>query len=121
MHGQSLNGDEMIKIKGMRDIQTLRRVGHNVATGTRAQAVRELAYLELSKDQLERELEIWAGNRKRAENRLQSVRERIALLQGSVMGETKPSAKRHAASPDQGAGDDNQEAETPWREVTLEY
>ena len=117
MHGQRLSGDEMIKSKGIRDIQTSCGLAHGGVTGTRAQIVNNLAYLERSKDQLERQLEIWTSNRKRAENRLQSVRQRIALLQVAL----EPSAKRCAPSPDQKAEDDPQEAGTPWREVALEY
>ena len=107
----------MIKIKGMRDVQTLCGLAHDAVTGTRAQIVNKLAYLEHSKDQLERELEIWTSNRKRAENRLQSVRQRIALLQVAP----EPSAKRRASSPDPEVEADSREAETPCREITLEY
>lgn len=107
----------MIKSKGIRDIQTLGGLAHDGVTGTRAQIVNKLAYLEHSKDQLERELEIWASNQKRAENRLQSVRQRIALLQEAL----EPSAKRRASSPDQEVEADSRKAKTPCREITLEY
>ena len=80
----------------------------------------ELAHLEHAKDRLERELGVWTTNQKRVGSRLQSVRERIALLQ-RALEEMEPSAERAAPSPDQGAEDDSQKAETPWREVTLEY
>lgn len=110
----------MIKIKGMRDVQTLCGLAHDAVTGTRAQTVNKLAYLEHAKDQLERELEIWASNQTRAENRLQSVRQRIAMLQ-KALEEMEPSAKRHAPLPNQEAEDDSREAGPPWREVTLEY
>jgi len=104
----------------MRDIQTLSGLAHRNVAETRTQAVSELAYLEHEKDRLKRELEVWASNQKRAESRLQSVKQRIALLQ-RALEEMEPSAKRHAPSTNQEAEDDSQEAGPPWREVTLEY
>ena len=121
MHGQRVSGDEMIKSRGMKDIQTLCGRAHRdrAVTGTRVQAVNELAYLEHAKDQLERELVVWTGNQKRAGSRLQSVNQRIALLQGIL--EMEPSAKSRAPSPDQEAKGDGPEAGLHRREVTLEY
>ena len=104
----------------MRDIQTLSGLAHRTVKGTRAQAMNELTYLEHEKDRLKRELEVWAGNQKRAESRLQPVKQRIALLR-EVLEEMEPSAKRRAPSPDREAGDDSQETGTSWREITLEY
>ena len=120
MRGQRLSGDEMTKIKGLRDIQTLGGLAHGGVTGTRAQIVNKLAHLEHAKDQLERELEIWTTNQKRVGSRLQLVRQRIGLLQ-RALEKMDPSAKRDAPSPDQEASDDSREAGTAWREVTLEY
>ena len=110
------------KIKGMQDIQTLCGRAHRdrAFTGSRVQAANELAYLEHARDQLERELEVWSGNKKRAQGRLQSVRQRIALLQ-RTLEEREPSAKRHTAMPDREATDDSREARPAWRKVALEY
>ena len=110
----------MTKTKGMRDVQTLSGLAHRAVTGTRRQAANELAYLEHEKDRLKRELEVWACNQRRAESRLQSVRQRMAVLQ-RALEDREPSAKRRAPSPNHGAADDRQEVKTPWREVTLEY
>ena len=117
MHGQRLSGDEMIKSKGIRDIQTSCGLAHAGVTGTRAQIVNKLAHLEHAKDQLERELEIWTTNQKRVGSRLQLVRQRIALLQRAL----EPSAKGHAPSPDQEVEADSREARPAWRKVELEY
>jgi hypothetical protein len=109
----------MIKSKGMRNIQTLHGLAHRdrAVLGTRAQTVNELAYLEHSRDQVERELQIWTNNHKRAECRLQSVNQRIALLQEAL----EPSAEHRAASSDQEVKADSQEAGTSCREFALEY
>jgi hypothetical protein len=111
----------MIKVKGAGDIQTsCGRGAHGGTARTRAQVVAELAYLEHEKDRLERELGVWTGNQKRAENRLQSAHQRIALLQG-ILEVEQPSAKRRPPSTKEEAPDSSQEAETSWREIPLEY
>lgn len=112
----------MTKIKGMQNIQTLCGRAHRdkAVTGSRVQTANELAYLEHSKDQLERELEVWSSNLNRAQGRLQSVRERIDLLQ-RTLEEMEPSPRRRASVPDQQAEDNSQEARPRWREVSLGY
>lgn len=119
MHGKRLSGDEMIKSKGIRDIQTLCGLAHGGVTGTRAQIVNKLAHLEHAKDQLERELEIWTTNQKRVGSRLQLVRQRITLLQKTL--EMEPSAKRRSSMPERESADDSREARPAWRKVALEY
>ena len=110
----------MIKIKGMRDIQTLHGRVDCAAARTRAQVAAQLAYLEREKDRLERELGVWTGNQKRAGSRLQSVGQRIALLQG-ILEVEQPSAKHRMPLGQNEVEDDGQEAETSWREIPLEY
>lgn len=109
----------MIKIKSMRDVQTLAGQAHRAVTGTRAQAVSELAYLEHEKERLERELNVWTCNQKKAESRLQALHQRIAMLQGVL--EVQPSAERRAQRAKEEAPDTSQEPESSWRKISLEY
>ena len=116
MHGQRVSRDNMKKIKGMRNIQTLYGVTHRAQTRTRAQAMTELSYLEHEKERVERELRIWAGNEKQAQCRLKSLQQRIAMLQKIL--EPGPTAARRMPSCKEEA---DEKAEPSWQEISLDY
>ena len=109
-------------IGGMRDIPTIQGLRNHSVPTTRAQAVTELARLEHEKARLERELNMWIGNQKKTEKRLQRVEERLThlqqVLQPPVGAESPKRQPRRSSSEkaDSGGG------ETPgWREISLEY
>lgn len=110
---------EMVKIKGVRDIQTLYERTHRARSRTRAQVVSELAYLEHEKDRINRELSAWHINQKQAESRLGFVRERIVQLKG-ILEEGLPT-KRQSTVPSEEAEDGSLGVQTPWQEISLEY
>lgn len=108
-----------MKIKGMRDIQTIYGRVHRVLSRTRAQVVAELAYLEHEKDRLERELAIWVTNQKQTEGRYESVRKRISVLQGIL--EEQSADNSPTPPPSKKAVSRGRQACATWHEVPLEY
>ncbi len=117
-----------MKIKGMRDIRSRYGLSSKGIPKSREQIVAELARLGHHRSRLKRELDIWIANQQRTKERIQQVRERIALLQRSLNRasfdcddeEESPAAEtpvEKSDSPDT-AGNGNSEG---WREVSLEY
>ena len=104
-----------MEIKGLRDIATHNSAINRVMPRTRAGAAFELALLEHQKSNIERELGIWAANQKRAEMRLQSVRERSVILRKileDAAGEQQKGIRRKSR---------RSRPKPAWRPVTLEY
>jgi len=110
-------------IKGMRDIPTIQGLSRRSVPETRPQAATELARLEHEEARLQRELKMWLDNQKKTEERLQQVRERLALVQQILdlpaAGDSKKPA-RVRRSPAEKA--DGGEGEVQgWQEISLEY
>ena len=84
----------------------------------RDEAITELARLEHEKARLERELALWRSNEKRTQQRLQTILNRVALLQALVDGRSSETASPQAVS-----GPQNEEAveSEEWATVRLEY
>lgn len=104
--------------RGMRDIPTVQGSTNRVEAKSREQGITDLARLEHERARLERELNMWLENQKRAEQRLKIVHERITLLQQGLYGSPVES---RSASNRGGLGDDGEQEPRSWHRVSLEY
>lgn len=104
--------------RGMRDIPTVQGSTNRVETNSREQGITDLARLEHERARLERELNMWLENQKRAEQRLKKVHERITLLQQGLYGSP---VERRSASAAGGPGNDGEQEPRDWHKVSFEY
>jgi hypothetical protein len=102
----------------MRDIPTVYGLMKRSKPSSHDEAITELSRLEHEKVRLERELALWRSNEKRTQQRLQTILNRVALLQAFVDGRSSEAASPHAVS-----GPENEEAveNEQWATVRLEY
>ncbi len=107
----------------MRDIPTNEGLNSRSLPKKREQAVTELARLEHEKSRLERELDMWRQNQAQTESRLEKIEKRLAALRELVepsAGDEAPKrtpARRRSA----GSAPRNEEDESGWHEIALEY
>ncbi len=104
--------------RGMRDINTVQASSSRTDATSREQGITDLARLEHERARLERELNMWLENQKRAEQRLKKVHERITLLQQDLYGSP---AERRSASAAGGPGDDGEQEPRDWHKISFEY
>jgi hypothetical protein len=107
--------------RGMRDIPTIQGLTSRSTPATREHAAAEFARLEHEQARLERELNMWLENQKKTTNRLQHVRQRLAMLRQTLL----PVDTDDAKSPQRGRRSSSEESESGegagWREIKWEY
>lgn len=107
-----------MRTKGMRDIPTMYGLAKRSKPNSRDEAITELARLEHEKARLERELNLWQENQKRTQQRLQSILNRLVLLQAIVEG--RPPEIRQEGDSETGSTQDAP-VSGQWTTIQLEY
>ncbi|MBI3362504.1 MAG: hypothetical protein HY023_15490 [Chloroflexi bacterium] len=106
------------RTRDMRDIPTIQGLRHRAMPRTREQALAEMVRLEHEKARLGRELNIWADNQKRTEDRLRHVEERLALVP-KLLDEASAAEESGKSNPEWTSGDERQPKRR--REIRVEY
>ena len=107
-----------MRTKGMRDIPTMYGLAKRSKPNSRDEAITELARLEHEKARLERELNLWQENQKRTQQRLQTILNRLVLLQAVV--ENRPPEAGQVDGSGSGPTQDAPVNEQ-WTTIQLEY
>ena len=112
-----------MRARGMHDIPTVQSMASRSIPATRAKIVTQLARAEQERERLDREMDVWVGKQKQAEERLRQVGQRIKLLERALSwaSEEHPeSGPQRRDDETRQTNDDGQETKS-WREIPLEY
>lgn len=110
------------RVRGMRDIPTVRGLRSVSVPTTREEAVAELARMEHEKARLQRELDMWIKNQRTTENRLRQVEVRLSLLEEILnppAGDGAP--KRQVRRAPVQEAENRESSPQNWKEIPLEY
>lgn len=83
--------------KGLRNVRTIQHLSRRAQSGSREQAVAELARLEHEKARLTREVDVWRQNMRRTETQLEQVEARLVTVRQSIEGEPAPARAPQSA------------------------
>lgn len=101
----------------MRDISTIHALKNHVVPANREQLISEYARLEHEKARLKRELDIWAKNKERTEERIYNVQERLNQLQ-SLLNDMPGEGNLLIF---QESSEEKSEKKTGYAEISIEY
>ncbi len=109
------------RVRSMRDIPTVQGLRDRAIPDSREQIMSELAHLEHEKARLEREISIWITNQNKTQERIRIVQERVEML-NRTMEEISPSVpRRRPAQPGEAPDEADENKETRFHAVSLEY